>query len=137
MKKLDKRNEMNRLLEFGTVRVIVNPMQSGCTLPPHLYKKEQCAFDIGHDCAVPIPDLDVTDWGWSGTLAFSGKQFWCSVPWSAVELFGLTDDDDIKAAQKAQMSRLLPQPTPTERSSAERLATVTHIDDWKRLKGLR
>lgn len=62
----------------------VDTTMPGVTVPSHLCRKGTAAFQIGHDMAVPIPDLMLDENGWSGTLSFGGKPIWCAVPWAAV-----------------------------------------------------
>lgn len=57
-----------------------------------LKQQAQLVLFVGHNLAVPIPDLTVTESvGISGTLSFSGKQFFCLIPWDSI--YALIDDN--------------------------------------------
>jgi hypothetical protein len=60
-------------------------------VPARLRLQPQVVFQIGLDMPVPIPDLNIDDWGFRGTLSFAGKPFTCAVPWQAV--FALVGED--------------------------------------------
>lgn len=66
--------------------VSLNPLIGGVVLPAHLRGKESVVLEFGRHMPLPIPDLQVTDAGISGTLSFSLTcgTFAVFVPWQAV-----------------------------------------------------
>ena len=72
------------LLEQTTAFVHLDPRLQGVVVPMTFKSRGQLVLQVGLNMAVPIPDLRVEDDGLSCTLSFSGRPFWCSIPWSAV-----------------------------------------------------
>lgn len=76
------------LLQTGeTVVVHLSPKVAEVDVPDWLMGKDQIVLEIGRDMAVPIPDLHVSEQGFSGTLVFRGYPRYVFVPWTAV--FGI------------------------------------------------
>lgn len=54
-------------------------------LPDHIKQAELVILQIGQVTGImEMPDLAITEQGWSGTLMFRGYRAWCFVPWEAV-----------------------------------------------------
>lgn len=73
----------------GIVSLHFDARRDDVKVPGHLRGEANCAFEIGFDMPVPIPNLKVTQDGFSGTLSFGGYGMkWCFVPWPAVFCVG-------------------------------------------------
>lgn len=72
----------NWLAEYNGIYVHVLPKQTK-GLPKYLTTDIVTLF-IGLNTAIPIPDLEVTDTSWSGTLSFERKAYFIQCPLDAV-----------------------------------------------------
>lgn len=72
--------------ENGGVRVAVDGAATGLLGPPHLLGTE-FVLDYDRFAAVPITDLEVTEFGIRATLSFARVQHLTFVPWGAVRGF--------------------------------------------------
>lgn len=88
-----KKDVASALLSRGSAFVYLDPRKGGVVVPRRLKSRHSILLEFGHEMAEPIPDLDVSAFGISGTLRFKGEPFACFVPWRAV--FALADADDI------------------------------------------
>lgn len=79
------------LLLRGNLFLHLAPKHPDVRVPEHLRGMMQLVLEVGLDMAVPIPDLHLSDEGFSGTLSFSRTPFFVRVPWDAV--FALRGDD--------------------------------------------
>ena len=92
------RIDMKRLLlekllaELDIVDVTVAPWAKGVVLPEHLTEQVPVMLQIGLNLLNPIPDLEVTDEGWSGTLSFNRQPFHVTVPWAGVVGMGYQEE---------------------------------------------
>ena len=88
MESLPRLNKMQALQQmlatYGTIYVHVDSRRSGVMLPPSLMNKPQVPLLLGLDLPVPIRDLKCDVEGWSATLSFNRRPFFCVIPWSAV-----------------------------------------------------
>jgi hypothetical protein len=81
---MNKRSFYLELLKDNDLFIYVNTKNDAVVVPSHLKGKECIVLQFGLNMAVPIPDLNVSDTGIYGTLSFSGKPFYCSIPWDSV-----------------------------------------------------
>lgn len=72
------------LLQRSSVFVHLDPRSDDVIVPAGFKREPRLVLQIGHNMAVPIPDLTVGEDGWSGTLSFRRVPFRCVVPWTAV-----------------------------------------------------
>jgi hypothetical protein len=79
------------LLREGTVLVHIDARKPDLVLPSWLLGQTHVILELGHDMAIPIPDLSVDTERLKATLSFQRQPFECTVPWSAV--FGMTLHD--------------------------------------------
>ena len=86
-----------RLLRLGTIKVSFVKSHSDVKLPKIPLKSkpmgevEVITFDYGLNLTRPIPDLEISAAGVSGTLAFNYESFHTFVPWEAVVAMVVTD----------------------------------------------
>jgi len=74
------------LLQNSMLNVVVNVEHKGVHgLPENL--AGSVLFKLVFETGPQIPDLELSDFGWSGTLSFSGLQYFVRVPWSACLAF--------------------------------------------------
>lgn len=62
------------------------------------------ALQVGYNLAIPIPDLTLTDEGWSATLSFDSTFYRCVVPWEATRRY----ETDYGFMFWSEEARLLP-----------------------------
>ena len=65
--------------------------RAGVVVPPSLKSEAHLVLQYGHDLPIPIPDLEIDDYGVRATLSFSRTACQTVVPWSAV--YVLASDD--------------------------------------------
>jgi stringent starvation protein B len=63
----------------------------GVIVPPQLRGEPHLVLQYGHDLPIPIPDLEVDDYGVHATLSFSRAAHRTVVPWSAVYVVACDD----------------------------------------------
>jgi hypothetical protein len=80
--KISKELFENWLEDYNNIYVHVLPKQTS-GLPKYL-TTEIVTLLIGLNTAIPIPDLNVTDTNWSGTLSFERKAYFIQCPLDAV-----------------------------------------------------
>ncbi len=77
--------ELTRILATGaSAYVVLDPRHPGVNVPPHLKQNDRITLEYGNNLAVPIPDLNVSEWGIAATLSFSRTMVATFVPWAAV-----------------------------------------------------
>lgn len=86
-----KKAIMEQLLGAGPVLVQLDARKPGVMVPPQHAGDAQLVLRFGWALSPPIPDLDVSDDGIAGTLAFGDHRFTCVIPWGAV--FALVAED--------------------------------------------
>jgi hypothetical protein len=81
-----KQQIVSQLLgELDYVLLVVDPRSPGVTLPAEVTEPGQpVGLHIGFHLAIPIPDLQLTDLGITGTLSFNRAPFHCALPWASV-----------------------------------------------------
>ncbi|HXU05681.1 MAG TPA: ClpXP protease specificity-enhancing factor SspB [Polyangia bacterium] len=63
----------------------------GVVVPQQLRGEPHLVLQYGHDLPIPIPDLEVDDYGVHATLSFSRAAHRTVVPWSAVYVVACDD----------------------------------------------
>jgi stringent starvation protein B len=63
----------------------------GVVVPVNLKREAHLVLQYGHDLPIPIPDLEVDDYGVRATLSFSRTAHVTVVPWSAVYVVACDD----------------------------------------------
>lgn len=86
-----KRVVMDQLLASGPVLVQLDSRREGVRVPADHAGQAQLVLRFGWGLSPPIPDLEISDDGIAGTLAFGSSHFTCVIPWSAV--FALVAED--------------------------------------------
>ena len=81
---MGKHSVAMQILQSGTLFVHVKAQIEGVIVPANLKKRDFVVLQVGYNMPIPIPDLEVTSEGLSGTLAFKGVPFWCDIPWASV-----------------------------------------------------
>jgi hypothetical protein len=88
---LDKRRRLHEMLhdaygdplEKASAYIQLVPSIKS-VIPGRLRSQPFVVFQVGHDMAVPIPDLTLDDVGLKATLSFGGRPFHCTVPWEDI-----------------------------------------------------
>lgn len=78
----EKRAHLDRLLEKGTVMVIVDARMQGVRVPP--VHKENAKLPLNLDYAFRIPDFRVFDDRVEASLSFNMKNFFCVLPLDSI-----------------------------------------------------
>ena len=60
-------------------------------VPAHLRAEAHLVLQYGHDLPIPIPDLEIDDYGVRATLSFSKTPHLTVVPWTAVYVVACDD----------------------------------------------
>lgn len=63
----------------------------GVVVPANLKREAHLVLQYGHDLPIPIPDLEIDDYGVRATLSFSRTAHVTVVPWSAVYVVACDD----------------------------------------------
>jgi hypothetical protein len=87
---VSKRQMADALLQGSPIYVHLDSRREDVVVPEEHKGKNQLVLQIGYDLPNPIPDLEISGDGFSGTLSFHHEPFLCRVPWSAV--YGLVDE---------------------------------------------
>lgn len=80
-----------QLLEESSVFVHVDPRSEEVIVPTGFEQGPQLVLQFGYNLALPIPDLEIDEFGIRGTLSFRQTPFFCDLPWSAI--FALVDEE--------------------------------------------
>ena len=118
-----KKDVAMALLQGPSVFIHLDPRKPEVIVPPYFKKQPQLVLQVGLNMAIPIPDLKVDDDGVTCTLSFNRRQFWCSLPWSAIyalvgealdgeDMKGMLWPDDVPAEIAAQREGKAPQAGP-------------------------
>src|SRR5438045_6822548 len=75
----------------GIVRFHPVVPRPGVVVPPPLRDEPNLVLQYGHDLPIPIPDLEVDEYGVRATLSFSRAAHRTVVPWSAVYVVACDD----------------------------------------------
>lgn len=80
--KQDKKNQIERLLQHGTVMFYIDTRVSGVSVPSHFMDNSQLALNF--DYAYRIPDFKVLDDRVEATLEFGPLYFFCILPMNSI-----------------------------------------------------
>jgi len=105
----NKKHTLTAALEhYPIVSIIVDTRNMDVAVPKHC-RSESTRLDIGYSMSVPIPDLEIDDYGVRCTLSFSGSFFKCSIPWNRIYLmFWGTGKADNMAHWPSDDPRVMP-----------------------------
>jgi stringent starvation protein B len=79
------------LLREGWTSLHLDARRAGVIVPQQLHGEPHLVLQYGHDLPIPIPDLEVDDYGVRATLSFSRTAHRTVVPWSAVYVVACDD----------------------------------------------
>ena len=79
------------LLREGWTSLHLDARRPGVIVPDPLRGEPHLVLQYGHDLPIPIPDLEVDDYGVHATLSFSRAAHRTVVPWSAVYVVACDD----------------------------------------------
>src|SRR5689334_10723009 len=79
------------LLREGWTSLHLDARRPGVIVPPQLRGEPHLVLQYGHDLPIPIPDLEVDEYGVHATLSFSRAAHRTVVPWSAVYVVACDD----------------------------------------------
>lgn len=79
------------LLREGWTSLHLDARRAGVTVPIHLKGEGHLVLQYGNDLPIPIPDLQVDDFGVTATLSFARSPHQTVVPWSAVYVVASDD----------------------------------------------
>jgi stringent starvation protein B len=94
-----KREAFLALLREGWTSLHLDARRSGVVVPPNLRHEPHLVLQYGHDLPIPIPDLEVDEYGVRATLSFSRIPQLTVVPWSAVYVVVCNDGRGILFAE--------------------------------------
>jgi hypothetical protein len=98
---ISKREALEFLLARAPVVRVFARRVTGAAVPEDL--ADDFALDIGLNMPMPIPDLEVDDYGVAATLSFNRLPFKVWLPWAAVIVVGVSNEatftwlDDVPA----------------------------------------
>jgi stringent starvation protein B len=79
------------LLKEGWTSLHLDARRPGVIVPDGFRGEAHLVLQYGHDLPIPIPDLDVDEYGVRATLSFSRNPQLTMIPWSAVYAVVSTD----------------------------------------------
>src|SRR5262245_53230543 len=79
------------LLREGWTSLHLDARRPGVVVPEQLRREPHLVLQYGHDLPIPIPDLEVDEYGVQATLSFSRAAHRTIVPWSAVYVVACDD----------------------------------------------
>jgi stringent starvation protein B len=79
------------LLREGWTSLHLDARRAGVVVPVHLRGEGHLVLQYGNDLPIPIPDLQVDDFGVIATLSFARSPQYTVVPWSAVYVVASDD----------------------------------------------
>ena len=79
------------LLREGWTSLHLDARRPGVVVPDTLRGEPHLVLQYGHDLPIPIPDLEIDDYGVRATLSFSRTAHRTVVPWSAVYVVACDD----------------------------------------------
>jgi stringent starvation protein B len=79
------------LLKEGWTSLHLDARRPGVIVPEGFRGEAHLVLQYGHDLPIPIPDLDVDEYGVRATLSFSRYPQLTMIPWSAVYAVVSTD----------------------------------------------
>jgi stringent starvation protein B len=114
------------LLREGWTSLHLDARRPGVIVPGHLRGEAHLVLQYGHDLPIPIPDLEIDDYGVRATLSFSRTPHLTVVPWSAVYVVACDDGRGVLYQEDVpdDVSIVATSATPDRAPPAE--AEVTH-----------
>jgi len=94
-----KRQAFLALLREGWTSLHLDARRSGVVVPQSLRGEAHLVLQYGHDLPIPIPDLEVDEYGVRATLSFSRTAHLTVVPWSAVYVVACDDGRGVLYAE--------------------------------------
>jgi stringent starvation protein B len=79
------------LMREGWTSLHLDARRPGVVVPDLLRREPHLVLQYGHDLPIPIPDLEIDDYGVRATLSFSRTAHRTVVPWSAVYVVACDD----------------------------------------------
>jgi stringent starvation protein B len=79
------------LMREGWTSLHLDARRPGVVVPEALRGEPHLVLQYGHDLPIPIPDLEVDEYGVRATLSFSRAAHLTVVPWSAVYVVACDD----------------------------------------------
>jgi stringent starvation protein B len=79
------------LLREGWTSLHIDARRPGVIVPTAFRREAHLVLQYGHDLPIPIPDLEVDDYGVRATLSFSRTAHQTVIPWSAVYVVACDD----------------------------------------------
>jgi stringent starvation protein B len=115
------------LLREGWTSLYLDARRPGVIVPAHLRGEAHLVLQYGHDLLIPIPDLEVDDYGVRATLSFSRTPHLTVVPWSAVYVIACEDGRAMLYHEDVPEDvSIVASPAPVEQVLSE--AEVNHDD---------
>ena len=68
-----KQDAFLALLREGWTSLHLDARRAGVVVPPHLRSEGHLVLQYGHDLPIPIPDLEIDDYGVRATLSFASS----------------------------------------------------------------
>lgn len=109
-----KKEQLLKLLDRGSVFVHLDPRRESVIVPDWLSHKPQLVLQLGRNFAIPIPDLEIDDFGVSCTLSFNRTPFHCTLPWSAVYAL-VAENGEVTVWPSELPMELVPEASPVRR----------------------
>lgn len=81
-KSSEKKQNLEKLLDFGTVMIFVDTRKSGVELPPQHKGNPQLPLNL--DYSFQIPDFRILDDRVEASLSFNRQRYFCSIPLPAI-----------------------------------------------------
>ncbi|HVR60723.1 MAG TPA: ClpXP protease specificity-enhancing factor SspB [Polyangia bacterium] len=86
-----KQDAFLALLREGWTSLHLDARRPGVVVPSHLRTEGHLVLQYGHDLPIPIPDLEIDEYGVRATLSFAKTPHRTVVPWSAVYVVACDD----------------------------------------------
>ncbi len=109
-----KKEQLLKLLDRGSVFVHLDPRRESVVVPDWLSHKPQLVLQLGRNFAIPIPDLEIDDFGVTCTLSFNRTPFHCTLPWSAVYAL-VAENGEVTVWPSELPMELVPEASPVRR----------------------
>jgi stringent starvation protein B len=87
------------LLREGWTSLHIDARRPGVIVPPTFRREAHLVLQYGHDLPIPIPDLEVDDYGVRATLSFSRTAHLTVIPWTAVYVVACDDGRGVLYAE--------------------------------------
>lgn len=123
------------LLDESSMFIHLDPRRPDVAVPKGFMGQPQLVLQVGHNTAIPIPDLKVDDGGISCTLYFNRAPFWCNIPWHAIYALVGEDGrggvwpDDVPPEIQLQQRSSGPQRQPPPKRPRPKLSAVGSPDE--------